>query len=253
MSLRPSIPYSGCRRPSSSSWQRSLEPAHEVPGLVLETDVDQSVERQRRVPEPGVTVVPVPLSPDPLGQTHRGGGDERARRIVDHELEDEHGPVYYLPPPSLIGAVREPASPVVQGALQQLFESDVGEYLSWALAPLQMRQDKRRPLARTEREVRISSAFRPVLQPHVGRQPQTIAPPTRRQPLTSRRRPNGRSGRNRRRAGTRRGNPSSPMTRTLRTSLCRSPGRVTIGMKSRVSARPSVEKKRVRSTLVSGR
>src|SRR3712207_135781 len=62
------------------------EPTHKVPGLVLETDVDQGVERQRRVPEPGVTVIPVSLSPDPLGQTHRGGGDERSRRVVDHEL-----------------------------------------------------------------------------------------------------------------------------------------------------------------------
>src|SRR5215211_4215522 len=48
------------------------EPAHEMSRLVLETDVDQGVERQRRVPEPGVTIVPVPLAPDPLWQAHGG-------------------------------------------------------------------------------------------------------------------------------------------------------------------------------------
>src|ERR687890_1861861 len=152
------------------------EPAHEVSRLVLETDVDQGVERQRRVPEPGVTVVPVSGAPDPLGQAHRGGGDERARRIVDHELEDEGGTVDYLPPPPLISTVGEPASPVDQGALQQLLEPDVRKNLPWSLAPLEMCQDKCRPLALAEREARTRSAFRPLLQPHVGRQPKTIVP-----------------------------------------------------------------------------
>jgi hypothetical protein len=152
------------------------EPAHEMSRLILETDVDQGVERQSRVPEPGVTIVPVPLAPDPLWQAHRGGGDERPRRIVDHELEDERGTVDHLTPPSLVGAVREPASPVLQGAVQQLFEPHVGEYLSGTLAPPEMRQDERRPLALAECEVRTRGAFRPFLQQHVGSQPEAIVP-----------------------------------------------------------------------------
>ena len=159
------------------------EPAHEVPGLVLEADVDEGVERQCRVPEPGVTVIPVSLSPDPLGQTHRGGGDERSRRIVDHELEDERATVDYLPPASLIGAVGKPASPVVQGALQQLLESDVGEDLSWPLTLIEMCQDERRLLTLAEREVRTRGACRPFLQPHVGRQPETIFPDAKTAPV----------------------------------------------------------------------
>src|ERR687898_2379683 len=152
------------------------EPAHKVPRLVLETDVDQGVERQRRVPEPGVTIVPVPLAPDPLGQAHRGGGDERSRRIVDHELEDEGGPVDDLPPAPLVGAVGEPAPPVVEGALQQLLEPDVRKDLPRALPPLEMRQDERRPLALAEREARARGASRALLQPHPGRQPEAIVP-----------------------------------------------------------------------------
>src|SRR5687767_2638344 len=152
------------------------EPSHEMSCLVLETDVDQSVEGKCRIPEPGVTVVPVPLAPDPLGQAHRGGGDERARRVVDHELEDESGTVDYLPPPPLVGAVGEPASPVTEGAVQQFLETDFGEYLSWTLAPPEMRQDERRRLPLAEREVGTRSTFRPFLQPHVCRQPEAIVP-----------------------------------------------------------------------------
>src|SRR5215211_7606430 len=151
------------------------QPTHKVPRLVLEADVDQGVERQRRVPEPGVAVVPVALSPDLLRQTHRRGGDERARRIVDHELEDKGRSVDYLPPPPLIGAVCEPTPPVSHGAVQQLLEPDVREYLSRSLPFFEMCQYERRPSALAEREPCPCGPFFPLLQPHIGSQPETMA------------------------------------------------------------------------------
>jgi hypothetical protein len=43
------------------------QPAHEVSCLLVETDRDKSVERETRVSEPGVAVVPVAHPTDPLG------------------------------------------------------------------------------------------------------------------------------------------------------------------------------------------
>src|SRR5690242_715228 len=53
-----------------------LHPAHENPRLVGVPEPVEAIERERRVPDPGVAIVPVPSASDPLRQAERGGGDD---------------------------------------------------------------------------------------------------------------------------------------------------------------------------------
>ena len=44
------------------------EPLHEVGGLLLEAQLEERVQREAGVAQPGEPVVPVPLAADPLGE-----------------------------------------------------------------------------------------------------------------------------------------------------------------------------------------
>ena len=58
-------------------------------GLALAAELQERLERERRVADPGEAVVPVALAADPLGQ--RGGGRrrDRARRREDEQLQGQ--------------------------------------------------------------------------------------------------------------------------------------------------------------------
>ena len=63
-----------------------FDPTHERAGFLGETDTQEAVERESGVPDPGVAVVPVALSANALGQTHRGGRHHRPRWLEREEL-----------------------------------------------------------------------------------------------------------------------------------------------------------------------
>jgi len=86
------------------------EPGVEGLGLRGEAHVEEGAQGERRVPQPAVPVVPVPVAPDGLGQ--RGGwrGHDRAGRRKGHELEHERAAKDGLPVRAL---VREAARPVL--------------------------------------------------------------------------------------------------------------------------------------------
>ena len=70
----------------------------EVVGLPVEAERVQPPQRECRVAEPGVAVVPVPLAAGRLGQRGRRRGDDRPGRRVGQALERERRALQVLPP-----------------------------------------------------------------------------------------------------------------------------------------------------------
>src|SRR5919197_2117353 len=81
--------------------------------LDQQLEVDQSVERVRRIADPGEAVVVVAIAADPLGQRGGRSGDDRAARHVGQHSQDECTPPRRVLPLPLDRRVVEPASPVV--------------------------------------------------------------------------------------------------------------------------------------------
>src|SRR5215472_17377780 len=84
--------------------------------LPLESQGEQAPERERRVPDPAVAVVPVPLAARRLRQRGgRGGGDRPGRR--EREALERQGAAGEVGPPAVVGeaAPGQPVLPVVSG------------------------------------------------------------------------------------------------------------------------------------------
>ena len=114
-SARPSMPYMIC------SWPFGLlgavgDEVEEVVGLPVEAERVQPPQRERRVADPAVAVVPVALALRRLGQRGRRGGDERAAGRVGQALERQRRALQ-VGPPRVVGelAAVEPVLPVVGG------------------------------------------------------------------------------------------------------------------------------------------
>ncbi len=95
-----------------------VQPAEEVCGLLVVAGELQGVEDERRVPQPREAVVPVADAPDLLRQ--RGGrrGDERPRRLVGQQLQDERAALDEGFVRPFVGAGPRPLAPVVERLLQ---------------------------------------------------------------------------------------------------------------------------------------
>jgi len=96
---------------------------HEVGGLLGEADAQQRIQRECGIADPRVAIVPVSGGhPTPPGEGRRTGrcGDDRSRRVEGQQLEDESRPVDHLAPPPAVGALREPAMPIVDRSREQL-------------------------------------------------------------------------------------------------------------------------------------
>ncbi len=85
---------------------------HEPLGLLGEPQAQQRVHAERSVAHPHVPVVPVAFPAEPLGQTGRRRGHDRARRRVREQLQREGRAMHHLPPPPLVPRGRQPAPPV---------------------------------------------------------------------------------------------------------------------------------------------
>ena len=93
-------------------------PAHEGPRLLRVAEAHQAVEGKGGVADPGVSVVPVALAADRLGQPERGSGDDRAVLARSEELQRERRAVHRLTPATTVGAAADPAPPEVHGPLE---------------------------------------------------------------------------------------------------------------------------------------
>ena len=92
-----------------------LQPRHEAGRLVGEAEPHQRVQGERRIPDPGVPVVPVPGAADGFRQRRGGRRDQRSGRLVDQQLEHERGPLDHFPVAPLVPGAAQPAAPVGHG------------------------------------------------------------------------------------------------------------------------------------------
>ena len=103
---------------------RAQQPVAPRARLVGETGVEQRVERERRVAQPAVAVVPVALAADPLRQRRRRRGDDAAGRLVRERLQHDERRAHGLAVLALVPAAAEPLAPVALGVLERLLGVD---------------------------------------------------------------------------------------------------------------------------------
>ena len=97
-----------------------LQPAHELRGLFVKSNAHEGVESERRVTDPGVTVVPVALSPSSSGRLHVGDATMAPVGSKAISFRARADRVHYLAPAAGVGTPGQPALPVVNRHLEQL-------------------------------------------------------------------------------------------------------------------------------------
>ena len=130
-----------------------LEKLDEVPRLIREPDPEEGVHRERRVPHPGVAIVPVALPADLLRQAHRRCGDDGPGRLECQQLEGQAGTLDHLPPATLVVAPRNPLLPVAQ-RLVEVPVAALGEGGERRRRARRLLQDHRNLLAFAKNELR---------------------------------------------------------------------------------------------------
>ena len=114
-SWRPSMPYMICSAPSGPiSRQRASSQLMKRVGLLGEADAHEAVQREGRVAQPGVAVVPVARAADVLGQAAGRRRDDGAGRLVGEQLEHQRRARDDLAPAPAVGAAAHPAAPVAR-------------------------------------------------------------------------------------------------------------------------------------------
>ena len=142
-------------------------------GLFGHAQAGQRVQGERRVPDPGVPVVPVAYAADRLGEPEGRGGHDRAAPPGVEQLQRQRGAVDLVSPAAAIGGVADPLAPEVHGGLEGL--RDVRVEIGGVLrVPRHLLQDEGGSLPRGQHELadRIGA-----LDPkwYGGRQPQNRA------------------------------------------------------------------------------
>src|SRR5262249_40195417 len=100
----------------------------------IEADPDEGVERERGVPDPGVSIVPVAVAPEPLGKTRRRRGHDRACGRERQQLQHERGAFDHLPPVALVVGSPDPLLPETQ-RLSEFAAASFQELLAPGPAP----------------------------------------------------------------------------------------------------------------------
>ena len=224
-------------------------------GLLGEAEPQQRVERERRVADPGVAVVPVAHAADaPPGRLVVAAATMAPGRAVGQQLQRQRRAAHHLAPAAAVGAAGDPAPPVVGRLVEELAARTRGATGRECWPSSGMRSStKVRPSPAVDRELRPHVAAgalerhrRVERQRQVGRRRR----PRRARPASA----GGARGRSRSAARGRAAGASRPRTPcTWRTIQCRSTSTLDTGMKSTSSQTPFGDRKRVMRTLVSGR
>ena len=130
-----------------------LEPVLEARGLVGKADAQQAVEREGRVTNPGIPIVPVALSTDRFRQTASGSRHDGAGWLEGQKLERQCGTLHDLAPATRISALGKPSPPEIDGGAKEVLRlPDTGTTCQRILGS-QAAQDERDVFALAEREI----------------------------------------------------------------------------------------------------
>lgn len=110
-----------------SFFQSAQDKVHECVGFFSEPETDQGVEHEGSVSDPGVSVVPIPGSPDSFGQTESRRRYDSSGRLEGEHLEGQCRTVDGFSPSALVLALANPLLPEPQGLLWVVRGSDKGE------------------------------------------------------------------------------------------------------------------------------
>src|SRR5262249_13739328 len=127
-----------------------LQPSHELLGLVHEAEPHQPIQRERRIPDPGVAVIPVAHATDLLRETAGGCRDHGPGRREGQELEHHGRAVHEFTPAPGMAEGSQPLPPVVQGFGQEGLPRQARFQEGPVMSILQVLQDKRGALARLQ-------------------------------------------------------------------------------------------------------
>ena len=86
-------------------------PAEEGHRLRVVAEAEQRPQRERRVPQPAVAIVPVAHATDPLRERRGGRGDDRTGRRVGHQLQYEGAADDGVAIRASVGAASRPVAP----------------------------------------------------------------------------------------------------------------------------------------------
>src|SRR5215475_6491116 len=95
-------------------------PIHETRGLFSQPYSEQPIEREGRVSNPGVSVIPVTGASNGFGQTASRRRYNRACWRIGEQLERQRGTMHHFAPAAGVCAFRDPAKPVCYGTLEIL-------------------------------------------------------------------------------------------------------------------------------------
>src|SRR6185295_605680 len=112
--------------------------------------IQESQQGQRRIAQPAVAVVPVPLPADLLRQRRRRGGHDSAGRGIGEAFEDDERRLHVLFPFPRIATAVGPRLPVLDRLLQRMLRVDC---TWWPLVRRVPRQRERNAFASLHREL----------------------------------------------------------------------------------------------------
>ncbi len=128
---------------SGAACHGAQQPFAPGPRLFLEAGVEEREQRQRRVAQPAMAVVPVAHAADAFRQRGRGRGDDAAGRRVRQRLERDERAAHRILHPIAHRAALDPLAPEAFRSEQRLLRVDRGRRL-----------EVRRPVREDEREPR---------------------------------------------------------------------------------------------------
>ena len=149
-----------------------LQPILESRRFFGEADPQEAIQRERGITNPGVAVVPVAHAADRLRQAAGRGCDNRSGRLEREEFERQGGTLDDLTPAAVVGAMRQPTSPVFDRGAEEFLRLAQSRTTSVLLLRIKKPQDKRGLLSFLEDKVG-DHAISVLLQPHRGSQAKT--------------------------------------------------------------------------------
>src|SRR5437660_498628 len=96
-----------------------IQELHERGGFLRESDAYEGIQRECRVTDPGVAVIPITSASHAFRKAAGRGGHNRPGGLKREEFQNQGGAVDHLTPAALIGTLANPGAPIVHRFLEE--------------------------------------------------------------------------------------------------------------------------------------